>query len=211
MGSGGSFVLPEGGDIYLAFNDNNGTYGDNAGSFEVTVSLERGGQIVEGPTTVEIAGHVAPCLSDYCGGTASVTGIYSLGWSTQVGDVLIWTASGEIERFFPTGSTTGPDGDVNNTADASYLCNTGGNAWGLVGAVNGWPEGGHNPPSPPTDPCPVAPCPTIPEQIQAANSASVRPLDGFNNVVPASGLLLPIGIAGTLVLLGTFRMRTRQD
>lgn len=169
MGSVGSIILPEGGDIFLAFNDNNGTYFDNSGSFQVTVQLKRGGQVIQGPTVVNVCGRVAPCLSDFCGGTGSLAGIHAPGWLAQAGDELSWTASGAIDRFAGQAST-GPAGSGAEDADSNFLCATFGNAWGLVGAVNGWPQGAHTPPGGGAMPC-ADPCPPVVSQIACGDVA----------------------------------------
>lgn len=190
MGSAGSLILPEGGDIFLAFNDNNGTYGDNDGAFDVVIRLERSGQVIEGPINVTVCSDAGPCLSDFCAGTGATTGIIALGWNVQVGDEIVWSASGMISRFNGEG-ITGPDGDPGNVANENFLCSHFGNAWGLVGAVNGWPSGNHTPPGAPTAPCPNGPCPSVSTQIVAGQSCSgVPPMPVAVPTVSEWGLVL---------------------
>jgi hypothetical protein len=143
MGSSGSRSLTQFGDLCLAFNDHCLTYGDNSGSFSVTVTLLRGGNPIAGPTPVSVDARTAPTLSDF--GSGYTPGLICLGWSAMPGDVLQWTASGSVDRG---GGLTGPDGLVPHSGYAynKHLCVASYPTpiFNLAGSVGGWPYGNHS-------------------------------------------------------------------
>ncbi len=135
MGSSGQRVLNHGGEVCLAFNDNCNAYADNGGEFSATLTLERDGLGVEGPTVLTVNGLDCPNVQT-CGCDANAADTCT-SWTALPGDTLIWTASGNIDRF--NSDFTGPDGLATSESSVSNLCSAPGPSFGLVGAVGGWP------------------------------------------------------------------------
>lgn len=167
MSTAGSTTLSQGGRIHLAFNDTCGTYGDNSGSFQVTLTLMRGGMMVQGPSDFVVRGIDSPCLTDFGGGIGSVSRNVITPWGAQAGDTLNWTASGSILRNGPDpNAKTGPNGASGTMNTAFELCTDPGPQFGLVGAVGGWPTNHHPSCSPPVCGPPSASIPVLPEWMQ---------------------------------------------